>query len=76
MEIFQALHGEVQHSSELLSIALDDFSGSKRHATGMCILLALAETIVRTDTAQLSSFVERDFLRLFMGMQEKLGRRR
>jgi hypothetical protein len=43
IEIFQALHSEVQYSSELffafcslLSIALDGFSGYKRHATGAC----------------------------------------
>jgi hypothetical protein len=52
MEIFQALHGEVQHSSELflafcplLSIALDGLSDSKKARTGsVIILLALAET--------------------------------
>jgi len=76
MEIFQALHGAVQHSSELfsafcllLSIAFDGFSDSKKvRSRCVLILLALAETVVRTDAAQLSSLVERDFLRLFMEM--------
>jgi hypothetical protein len=84
MGIFQALHGEVQHSSELfptfcslLSFALDGFSGSKKACTGIVlILLALAETIVRTDAAQLSSLVETGFLLLVYRAVEKLGRRR
>ncbi len=69
MGIFQALHGEVQHSSELffafcslLSVALDGFSGSKKACNEIVlILLALAENIVRTDADQLSSLVEMGF---------------
>ncbi len=69
MGIFQALHGEFQHSSELffafcslLSIALDGFSGSKKaYNEIVLILLALAETSVRIDADQLSSLVEMGF---------------
>jgi len=82
MGIFQALHGEVQHSSELffafcslLSIALDGFSGSKKACNEIVlILLTLAENIVRTDADQLSLLAERGFLLLVYGAVEKLGR--
>src|SRR5258708_1924557 len=70
MRIFQALYGEVQHPSKLfpafcplLSIALNGFSDSQKACTGsVIILLASAETVVRTNAAPLSSFFVRDFL--------------